>query len=117
MKPTLRENYRYIAVKIFSDSHLVKEDLDSILKNEVLLLVGKIHYPKIMPKVAYFDYPNQKAIIRCLNQGVEELKVALALITSNEGKRLHIQSIYTSGTIKKAKEALSKKIKEALSKK
>ncbi|MEM3369867.1 MAG: Rpp14/Pop5 family protein [Candidatus Micrarchaeia archaeon] len=106
MKATLRENYRYVAIEIISEVPLVKDDLISILKKDLLSLIGKIHYSDVMPNLAYFDHLNQKAVIRCLNKGTEDLKTALALFNSYEGKKIHLKAIYTSGTIKKAKEVI-----------
>ncbi len=106
MKPTLRENHRYVAIEVISEVPLAKEDLVSILRKDFLNLIGKIHYSKVMPSVAYFDNLRQKAIIRCLNEGVEDLKTALALLNSYEGKKIHLKAVYTSGTIRKAKEKI-----------
>ncbi len=107
MKPTLKENYRYISLEIHSDSPILKEDLIKILQEDILTLVGKIHYPKIMPKLVYFDYQDQKAIVRCLNEGTEDLKTALAMINKYGEKRIHLRALFTSGTIRKAKERLN----------
>lgn len=109
MKPTLRENYRYVALEISSETPLAREDLARILEGTIEF-IGKIHYPSVMPRLAYFDQKNQRAIVRCLNQGVDELKTALAMTThyekDNTKLRIHLRPIYTSGTIRKAKEKL-----------
>ena len=107
MKSTLRENYRYIVVKIISRSPLMKEDIISILRNELLEIVGKIDYSYIMPKIVYFDSYKQAVIIRVLNEGTEYFKSGLSMLTSYKNEDIHLMSIYTAGTIKKAKEKLS----------
>jgi RNase P/RNase MRP subunit POP5 len=111
MKATLRENYRYIVIKIVSKNNLTKEDLISILRNELPVVVGKLNYPSIMPSVAYFDPIHQAAIVRVLNEGAELFRSGLALITSykieNKNEKIHLMSLYTAGTIRKAKERLN----------
>ncbi|MCS7109557.1 MAG: hypothetical protein NZ903_02040 [Candidatus Micrarchaeota archaeon] len=106
MKATLRESYRYIAVEIFSEIPLSKEDLAGILREDLLTFIGKIYYSKVMPKLVYFDPFKQKAIIRCLTGGTEDLKTALALLNKWNGRSIHLKAFFTSGTIKKAKERI-----------
>lgn len=107
MKPTLRDDYRYVVVRIISSQPMVKEDVEKIIQKELIPIIGIIHFSKVMPKIAFYDYSNKLVIIRCLKEGVEDLKTALSLIKSYEGKPLHLMPIYTSGTIRKAKEKLS----------
>lgn len=112
MKATLRENYRYIVIKIVSKNNLTKEDLIYILRNELPVVVGKLNYPSITPSVAYFDPIHQAAVVRVLNEGAELFRSGLALITSykteNRNEKIHLMSLYTAGTIRKAKERMNK---------
>jgi len=109
MKPTLRDNYRYVVVKIISSNPLTKEDLERLVHKELLQIVGKLHYSKVMPKVVFFDRFRQAGIVRCLNEGTDLLKSGLSMITSYNSEKVHVMPIFTSGTIRKAKEEMNKK--------
>lgn len=109
MKPTLRDNYRYVVVRIVSDYQLSKEDLDKIVQRDLVPVIGQIHYSKVMPKVVFFDRFKQSGIIRCLNEGNELLRSGLSIITSYNSEKVHVMPVFTSGTIRKAKEVMNKK--------
>mgnify|MGYP001369156328 CR=1 FL=1 len=109
MKPTLRDNYRYLVVRLISQSQLSKEDLDKIVQKELVPIIGQIHYSKVMPKVAFFDRFGQSGIIRCLNGGSGLLRSGLSMMTSYNSEKVHVMPIFTSGTIRKAKEVMNKK--------
>ena len=108
MKPTLRDNYRYVAVRIISKTQITKDDLERIVQKELPSIMGQIHYSGVMPKIVFFDGFKQAAIFRCLHTGSDLLKSSLSLISSYNSEKIHLMPVYTSGTIRKAKEAMKK---------
>jgi len=108
MKPTLRDNYRYVVVRIISKKQVTKDSFEQIIQKELPPIIGQLHYSGVMPKVAFFDGFKQAAIIRCLHTGSDLLKSSLSLISSHNSEKIHLMPFYTSGTIRKAKEVMKK---------
>ena len=108
MKTVLREKYRYIVVLIDSEERIDRKEFEGGMREEVLRILGEIGYSKVMPRVVYFS--RGTGIIRVRREGCDSLRIALPLISSIDGKRTHIQTVFTSGTVRKAREMIRDKI-------
>jgi len=103
MKSTLREKWRYITLKIHCQQQLplTKDQFEKGLTNALLKLVGEIGYAKMMPRTITFD--KDSAIVRVRRDSIDQARSALPLISNLNGMPAHLQTTYTSGTIRKSK--------------
>ena len=108
MKSVLRENHRYIGVMIVADSHIDRPLLQSVIRTSLLEKLGEIGFAKADPKLAFTGHDGVTAIIRCAHTEAEPVRAGLALITHIGHKKVHLMPVFTSGTILKCKNALSK---------
>lgn len=104
MKAILKEKYRYIAFKIESKKKIDKKEFEKHLQKALILLVGEIDYPSMMPKLVH--YKGNTGIIRILKDSAEKAKLAMSMITKLNGADVHLQSVFTSGTLSACKRAV-----------
>ncbi len=101
MKATLKEKWRYITIKVHCEHSFTKEQFERGLTAALLKLVGEIGYSQIIARVITFD--KDLAIIRVRRDAIELAKQALPIITNLDNVPVHLQTTYTSGTIRKSK--------------
>ena len=101
----MKEKKRYLAFEIVSDSQI--KDIKAISKqimDKTLELIGQLGVAKAGVQVLSecWDAEKQKGIIKVNNKHVDELKAALTLVKSINGKEVIVKSIGVSGIMKKA---------------
>ena len=111
LPPTLREKKRYVGLKIYSSTHLKKEDIFSLLWNSIINLYGEIESSKInlwivdSKEVKNNERLQYNVIVKCQRGYESELKTAFYSIYRYRHNRIVVHTVGTSGTIK----ALNKK--------
>lgn len=110
LPPTLRQKKRYIALKIYSDTELSREESIQILWNSMLNTYGEIESSRInIWLVDFAEVENDKrfeydAIVRC-NRGYEKKALMAFHTISNYRKNpIVVHTISTSGTINSLKD-------------
>jgi ribonuclease P/MRP protein subunit POP5 len=103
---TLREKRRYIAFKVRSRKRFKQHQLAAAITQNCLELFGAFGMARIAPKLVAFYPDKQAGILRCERSHVKHAKLCITMLSTVEGHRLVPKIVITSGTIKKAKEAL-----------
>jgi RNase P/RNase MRP subunit POP5 len=93
---------------IVADSHIDRPLLQSAVRTFLLEKLGEIGFAKADPKLAYMGHDGGTAIIRCTHTEAESVRAGLSLITHIGHKKVHLMPVFTSGTILKCKQALSR---------
>ncbi|WP_297981951.1 Rpp14/Pop5 family protein [uncultured Methanobrevibacter sp.] len=113
LPPTLRKNNHYLIVDVKSEVKLSKEELLNPIWDACIRFWGENHSSNFNLWVMkhYFikevhenneDYFNYKAIVRCQRDYCEDLRSALITLTRYNKKRISMNTIGISGTIKGA---------------
>ena len=106
LPPTLREKRRYIAFRLKAKKKFTKHRVAAAIIEKCLELFGAFGTSKIAPKLVEF-YPEKHAgILRCERSHVKHAKLCITLLSVVDGERTVPKILVTSGTIRKAKEAL-----------
>ena len=103
--PTLKEKNRYLVYRVISEKKFKYEEIKKSLYNAIKNFIGEYGIAKagvnIMPETFIDD--KQTGIIKTNQKNIDLIKSAIMLIKEIDGKKAKIETIYTSGTIKKAK--------------
>ena len=107
LKPSLRENKRYLAFEILSDVKIkdfsqVRDSLQDALTGYVGAQ-GSSQAGIIVLKERY-DNKKQRGIIRVNHNHVDELKASLCFIENIDGNKVIVKSLGVSGILKKSQE-------------
>jgi ribonuclease P/MRP protein subunit POP5 len=106
LRPSMRDNFRYILVHIIPDDFYESRDLYRAISESVMCLYGDSIMAKMWPSVMQVFGPY--AIIRC-RRGMETyLETALSAIHHIQGVPAAIHPLKTSGTIRTLKEKIGK---------
>ncbi|RAP52928.1 MAG: hypothetical protein BZ137_07890 [Methanosphaera sp. rholeuAM130] len=110
LPPTLRQKKRYIALKLYSESEITKDECIQILWNSIINIFGEIESGKInlwlidfeeAENIKRFEY---NCIVRC-TRGYEKMALTAFYTIANYRKNpIAIHGLSTSGTIKNLKE-------------
>ena len=100
--PSLKQKKRYIVFEL--DQKLPASDVKSEVENALLLFLGQLGLAKSSP--LFVKHKDNKFMMKVNHKWVDECKSAIILIKKIKNKQVIIRSIVTSGTIKKATEAL-----------
>lgn len=105
LPPSLREKKRYIVFKIFSERKLNYTEFNQVIWKSILDFLGELKASELNLWVIknLFDEENQKGIIRCSHNSIEEIRAALSLVSYIEDTRVTISIKAVTGTIKSAK--------------
>jgi RNase P/RNase MRP subunit POP5 len=90
---------RYVVLIVNTESTLSHEDFEQAV---VSLLREKGVLRSVRPKLIDFD--GQAGIIRCAHTGRDEMIDTLASITVVSGAEVQVETVKTSGTLRKARE-------------
>ena len=104
LPPTLRENRRYILIKIEA-GELTQKDIYRAAADSVRDLFGDVGASKIHPAVIWSD--DDFAIVRCSRGHELEMTAALACVTKAGGNPAVFRTVKTSGTVLGAKKGIS----------
>ncbi|MBI5159191.1 ribonuclease P protein component 2 [Candidatus Micrarchaeota archaeon] len=104
LKPTLRENKRYVAFKASCEKgKLREEEAKRAVYSGLLGLLGELGIARTRARFLEFDEEKQTGIVQCERSGVEEVKAAIILISEANGGKARFEVVRTSGLIKKLK--------------
>ena len=96
--PSLRERKRYIEYRIHGAINIEKE----FIYNMIRRFIGELGMGKAGVSVLINEGNN--GILRVNHDHVDEVKTALALVNTYNGKEIKIESTKVSGVLKKLKE-------------
>ncbi len=100
---SLREKKRYVAFRTCSEQPLKREEVVRAIWNEVLAFFGENAASEINLWVMNFEEASQKGFLVCSHREVGKVKAALALVSMVNGKKVFLQTLGVSGTIKALK--------------
>ncbi len=109
---TLRERKRYIAFIVESDHRISGEEAREALLDSTLNLLGEVRVSRLSLKIikATSDY----IIVGCNHISVEKIIGCAALTGEIRGKKIHLRSLGTSGTIKAVHKKFLSRNKEVI---
>ena len=103
LPPTLRDKHRYIAFQLVGERPFRKEEVKKAVWEASLSTLGVLGSAKAKPWFIKFDEKSQTGIVRVDRKHVEELRLALTLVTEIDGSRVIFRTLGVSGTIKRLK--------------
>ncbi|HGJ63880.1 TPA: hypothetical protein ENS27_00660 [bacterium] len=109
--PTLKERQRYVvySIKIFDDTNTpIISRINDYIINECNSLLGIFDAGKAGIMNVMYDEKHRRGILRVENKYVDKIKVCLGMISRIGDKKINIDTIYVSGMINKAEEAMKK---------
>ena len=112
LPPSLRHRKRYIAFRLIGLSNPVeRKEIALKLTDSMLSLFGEVGSSHAGIWVEYFS--GGYGIVRCYNEALEKVKIALTLIDEIHGERVLPLILGVSGTIKKCKAKYMEVYKDA----
>ena len=119
LPPTLRKNHHYLILDVKSQVKLTKDDMVSPIWDSCIRYWGENHTSNfdlwvmrhyLIGESVYNDEPifNYKTVLRCQRSYEEDVRVALSTLTKHNKKRIAINTIGISGTVKSGIEKLIK---------
>jgi len=103
LPPSCREKKRYIVFELLSDEKIEFNELIKAVWSSTINLIGCLGVAKTNFKFISELYNNQRFVVRCLPKDVEFIRLAIALITEINEKKVCIRSLGVTGTIRAAK--------------
>lgn len=105
LPPTLRDKKRYLAFEVISEGKIEFGDMVNAFWHSLLNLIGEVGAAraKIWFVSDSWDENRQRGLIRCDNKYVEYVRVSLALIERIGDKRVVVNTLGVSGTMKAAR--------------
>ena len=104
IKPTQKENWRYIAFEIYSQNQCKQEEVTKALVNNTLRLLGEIGASYANLWVIDFDQKKQSGIVRCSRDAQTQIVADLTTITHINQQQAAMFVLGVSGTLKKLKD-------------
>ncbi|HIK01880.1 TPA: ribonuclease P protein component 2 [archaeon] len=104
VKPTLKENWRYISFELLSENKISEKQIVSEMLNSILSFLGELGASNANLWLIEYDSKTSSGIVRCSNKALTEVIASLATITSIGGSRTTFRVLGVSGTIKKTKD-------------
>lgn len=100
-----REKKRYIVFEVLSEQKIEFEELIKSVFSHTINLIGILGVARTNFKFLsdLYDKKKQRFVVRCNPRDVELIRLALALITEINEKKVCIKSMGVAGTIKSAK--------------
>ncbi len=103
LPPTLRDKHRYIAFQVVGERKFSSKEVKKAIWDASLSTLGTLGSAKAKPWFIKFDEGSQTGIVRVDRKYVEELRLALALVTNINGSRVIFRTLGVSGTMKRLK--------------
>ena len=104
--PTLREKRRYIAFQIISSEKFSKKDVEKAVTSNVFKTIGLFGAADSSYWLVQFHEDNQAGIIRTTNEYKDKIMAGFNFLTEIKEAEVKIKPLKTTGTIKKAEEAV-----------
>ncbi len=92
--------WRYLLLKIVSESSFSEADLMSALTDATRRLFGMVGLQYTSPRIVRFFSSSGEAIIRCRVESVDEFRAAIVLLGSIAGRPAAAFVVRSSGTIR-----------------
>jgi ribonuclease P/MRP protein subunit POP5 len=106
LRPSMRENYRYILATVASKEQIDAKDIYLAISDTFCSLFGEIQASYAW--VAVMEYTQPHTIIRFRRGYEQKVETAMAAITTIKGVTAVIHPLKTSGTIKTIREEIWK---------
>lgn len=100
LPPTLRPNWRYLAIRLVSESHVRRSAFIDSVNNSAISLLGDV--TASMCNISLLGFDDGMAIVRCEREWAEETRCVLATIHNIKGQRVGIHVLGIAGTVKSA---------------
>ncbi|WP_319579566.1 Rpp14/Pop5 family protein [uncultured Methanospirillum sp.] len=107
LRPSMRENYRYILTRVVSAEQIDAKDIYLAISDTFGSLFGEIHASCAW--VAVMEYKIPYTIIRFRRGYEQKVEAALATITTVKGSAAAVHPVKTSGTIRTIREEIHKR--------
>jgi ribonuclease P/MRP protein subunit POP5 len=101
LMPSLKQRKRYILFEIKSDKSFSLSDIKEEVDKALLLFLGQLGLSKAIPQFVHEKSGRNKFVLKCNNKYVDEVKSAIILIKSIKNNQIILNSVITSGTLKK----------------
>lgn len=101
---TLRERNRYIAFELVCESPVSRSEVVKAVWGTLLRFVGELGASKTALWVMDWDEEKKQGILKVNHSSLDEVRVALVLMTEASGKPVIFRTLGVSGTVKKTKE-------------
>jgi len=111
LPPVLRRKKRYIAFQLIADKRVNERDFLAVMWKVLLSLFGELKSAHTGIWLEYFD--GEFGILRCNREMVDNVKVALTLITKVGEVNVIPKILGVSGTIKRCKKKYLEVLKHA----
>ncbi len=94
---------RYILFEIISDEEIGYEEFRKSFLNVCFSLLGELDYKNANILILENEFKGRKGIIKCSHKYVDPVKLGLGLLREINGKKVIVQSLKVSGTLKSLK--------------
>ncbi len=101
LPPALRRRKRYIAFRIIAKRKFEQKEVVDALMDSLIKTFGELGSANTGVWIEYFD--GERGIVRCYNDAIDKVKVALTLINQIGDVRVIPLTLGVSGTIKRCK--------------
>ncbi|HDD35930.1 MAG TPA: ribonuclease P [Archaeoglobus veneficus] len=101
LPPALRRRKRYIAFRIIAKRKFEQKEVVDALMDSLIKTFGELGSANTGVWIEYFD--GERGIVRCYNDAIDKVKVALTLINRIGDVRVIPLTLGVSGTIKRCK--------------
>ncbi len=100
--PSLRENIRYVKIKVVSGDSLAYGDLEAAIYSTFLQFYGELGVSQLSLWLIKntFDEKEKTMAVRCNNRSVDKVIAGLGLVRMANGSRIIVRILKVSGTIK-----------------
>jgi len=103
LPPTLRDKHHYIAFQVVGERKFSSKEGKKAIWHTSLSTLGTLGSARAKPWFIEFDEGSQTGIVRVDRRYVEELRLALTLVTNINGSKAIFKTLGVSGTIKRLK--------------
>lgn len=104
----VREKHRWVIIEVIGDE-LSKEELIKAINQKIYELFGTIYGSKITYRLIEFDKSKGIGLIRVNLSALDMLRTVLLFIKEINGKKVLINDLLVSGTLKALQTKLKKK--------
>lgn len=98
--PSLRSKKRYLAFRVHSDAPVARDEVVKAIWREAVAFLGENDASELEMWVLDYDEHKKEGFLVCGHKQVEKMKAVLTLVSAINDKRLLIQPLGVSGTVK-----------------
>lgn len=104
LRPSLKERKRYVVYEIYSEQPLGTQEIVQTIEQKLHEFLGVLGMAKAGVMILAKDIVGNKGIIRVGHKYVDDVKMALSLITTIDNTKVIVTPRGVSGILKKARE-------------